>query len=109
MIKKVAILTSGGDSPGMNAALRSFVRVAISNNVMAIGIEAGYDGLLNQNFIELNARSVGLIINQGGTFLKTSRSENFKTKKVCNRLPVFWSNRRLMLYVWWAVMDLLLV
>ena len=65
----------------MNAALRSFVRVALHYDTKVFGIEGGYEGLLNENFIELSSRSVGLILNQGGTFLKTSRSEMFKTKK----------------------------
>ena len=80
MPEKVGILTSGGDSPGMNAALRSFVRVSLHHQIEIIGIEGGYEGLLDKNFTKLNPRSVGLIINQGGTFLKTSRSERFKSK-----------------------------
>ena len=93
MPEKVGILTSGGDSPGMNAALRSFVRVALHHNIEVIGIEGGYEGILNESFTRLNSRSVGLIINQGGTFLKTSRSERFKTEKGLKRSADLLSKR----------------
>lgn len=81
MIKKIAILTSGGDSPGMNAAIRSLVRYGIGNNFKMYGIERGYSGLLNKEIHELTASSVGNILQRGGTFLKTSRSKDFLLKE----------------------------
>lgn len=80
-IRKAAILTSGGDSPGMNAAARAFVRRAIWEGYEVSGIFNGYDGLLNSNIHTLTSRDVGMIINQGGTFLGTARSEKFKTEE----------------------------
>jgi len=80
MSKKIGILTSGGDAPGMNAAIRAFVREGISLGYEILGIEYGYAGLLENKIKLLSSRDVGLIISQGGTFLKTSRSEEFKTE-----------------------------
>jgi len=77
--KRVAILTSGGDSPGMNAAIRAFVRRAIWEGYKVVGIFNGYEGLLKEDFKNLNTRDVGMKINRGGTFLKTSRSKKFMT------------------------------
>ncbi len=79
MIKKIGVLTSGGDSPGMNACIRAIVRTAIYNGIEVIGFIRGYEGLINNNFIELKRESVSGIIQKGGTFLKTARSERFKT------------------------------
>jgi len=70
-------LTSGGDSPGMNSAIRSVVRYALSHGVSVTGVSHGYQGLVEKNFIELDRRDVSNIINLGGTFLKTARSEEF--------------------------------
>lgn len=81
MIKKIGVLTSGGDCPGMNACLRSIVRTAVYNNLKVIGIKRGYQGLIEEDLIPLNPRSVSNIINRGGTILKTARSPAFKTKK----------------------------
>jgi len=81
MIKKIGVLTSGGDAPGMNAAIRSVVRSALFNKLEVVGILRGYDGLINDEFIELNHRSVSNIINRGGTILKTARSERFMTEE----------------------------
>lgn len=78
-IKKIGVLTSGGDSPGMNAAIRAVVRACTYYNTTCIGIKQGYEGLLNNQMSELGARSVRNIINRGGTFLKTARSEAFRT------------------------------
>lgn len=75
--KTIGILTSGGDAPGMNPAIRSVVRTATENNYKVIGIKEGYSGLLKRDFIELDNRSVGNIIQQGGTFLHTSRCPEF--------------------------------
>ena len=79
-IKKIALLTSGGDAPGMNASIRSVVRACVFHNIVPVGVYKGYDGLIKGNFEEMNARSVKGIINKGGTILKTARSEKFKSK-----------------------------
>ncbi len=78
-MKKIAVFTSGGDSPGMNACIRAIVRTAIYHNIKIEGIVAGYEGMINNDFINLNAASVANIIQRGGTILKSSRSEEFKT------------------------------
>lgn len=80
-IKKIAVLTSGGDAPGMNAAIRAVVRTAIYNNVEVYGVQRGYDGLVTGSIVEMNAKSVANIIQRGGTILKTVRSSEFKTKE----------------------------
>ena len=79
-IKKVGFLTSGGDSPGMNAAIRSVVRTCSYHNVDCFGIQQGFQGLINDDMIQMNARSVNNIINKGGTILKSARSLEFRTK-----------------------------
>ena len=79
MIKKLGVMTSGGDSPGMNAAIRAVVRAAAYYEVKCLGIRLGYQGLIENNLLELGARDVKNIINRGGTFLKTVRSKEFKT------------------------------
>ncbi len=78
-IKKIGILTSGGDGPGMNAAIRSAVRYALNFNLEVIGIMRGYQGLMEGDFLPLNHRSVSNIINRGGTIIKTARSKEFAT------------------------------
>ncbi|SFC30776.1 6-phosphofructokinase [Zunongwangia mangrovi] len=78
-IKKIGVLTSGGDAPGMNAAIRAVVRACSFYNVDCVGVYRGYQGLMEGDFEELNARSVRNIINKGGTFLKSARSMEFKT------------------------------
>ncbi|MCS6831224.1 MAG: 6-phosphofructokinase [Armatimonadota bacterium] len=78
-MKRIGVLTSGGDASGMNPALRAVVRVAITNGLEVIGIERGYEGLLNRWLRPMNLSSVGGIINRGGTILRTARSERFKT------------------------------
>ena len=80
-VTKIAVLTSGGDSPGMNTALRAVVRTCAYNKIDCIGISRGYQGLINDNFKPLNTRSVRGIINRGGTFLFSARSNAFKTKE----------------------------
>lgn len=80
-ISKIAVFTSGGDAPGMNACIRAVVRTAIQNNIQVMGIINGYEGMINGDFIEMDTRSVGNIIQRGGTILKSSRSTFFKTKK----------------------------
>ncbi len=79
-IKKIAVLTSGGDGPGMNAAIRSVVRTAVYNGIEVKGVMHGYDGLINDEVVDLNHRSVANIISRGGTFLKTARSPEFKNE-----------------------------
>jgi len=78
-IKKIGVLTSGGDSPGMNAAIRGVTRTAIYNGLEVVGIRHGYQGLIDANFIPLYAHSVSDIIQRGGTILKTARCEAFRT------------------------------
>ena len=80
-MKNIAVLTSGGDSPGMNAAIRSIVRTANHKNIIVYGIEYGYRGLINGNFKILTHLDVGNTIHIGGTFLKTARSDEFRTAK----------------------------
>ncbi len=77
MIRKIAVLTSGGDAPGMNAAIRAVVRRAIYEGLDVYGIKHGYDGLLDQEFMPMELGSVGGIIHRGGTFLYTARCERF--------------------------------
>ncbi len=78
-IKKVGVLTSGGDSPGMNAAIRSVVRTCAYYNVDCIGIYRGYQGMIEGDFKDMGPRSVHNIINKGGTILKSARSKEFMT------------------------------
>ena len=80
-VNKVGVLTSGGDSPGMNAAIRAVVRSCAYHELECVGIYRGYEGLIEGDFQSLNARSVKNLINRGGTFLKSARSEEFKTKE----------------------------
>ena len=80
-INKIAVMTSGGDSPGMNAAIRSVVRTCAFYKVECVGIYRGYQGMIEGDFISLDARSVKGIINKGGTFLKSARSQDFRTKE----------------------------
>jgi 6-phosphofructokinase 1 len=78
-IKKIGLYTSGGDSPGMNAAIRAVVRTAIYYGIEVVGIRRGYDGMTNGDFIPMNRKSVSNIIQRGGTILKTARCDNFRT------------------------------
>lgn len=80
-MKKIAVLTSGGDAPGMNAAIRAVVRSCAYHNIGCVGIYRGYQGLIEGDFTPLDARSVKNIINRGGTFLKSARSQEFRTKE----------------------------
>src|SRR5690606_5721172 len=77
--KKIAVLTSGGDSPGMNAAIRAVVRCCTFYELECIGVYRGYQGLIEADFKPLDARSVKNTINRGGTFLKSARSKDFMT------------------------------
>lgn len=80
-IKKIGVMTSGGDSPGMNAAIRAVVRACAYYNVKCVGYYRGYEGMIDNDFIELSPRSVKNIINKGGTFLKSARSTEFRTEE----------------------------
>ncbi|RZF58781.1 6-phosphofructokinase [Sphingobacterium corticibacterium] len=78
-IKNIAVLTSGGDAPGMNAGIRAVVRTGIYNNLNVFGVRRGYDGLVKGEIVPMDAKSVANIIQRGGTILKTARSEEFKS------------------------------
>ena len=80
-IKRIGVLTSGGDSPGMNAAVRAVVRTAINSDMECIGIRRGFQGLINSDFVKLDSVSVGHVLSRGGTILFTARSEDFMTEK----------------------------
>jgi 6-phosphofructokinase 1 len=80
-IKKIGVLTSGGDAPGMNAAIRAVTRSAIYNNIEVIGILEGYTGMIHKKFRPLWSQDVSDIIQRGGTILKTARCEEFKTEE----------------------------
>jgi 6-phosphofructokinase 1 len=80
-IKRIAVLTSGGDSPGMNAAIRSVVRTCAYHNLECVGVYRGYEGLIEGDFKDMDARSVRGIINKGGTVLKSARSKEFRKKE----------------------------
>ena len=78
-MKKIAVLTSGGDSPAMNAAIRAVVRIGIENEVQVFGVHRGFNGLINGEIFEMDRHSVSDIIQRGGTILRTARSEEFRT------------------------------
>lgn len=92
-MKTIGVLTSGGDAPGMNAAIRAVVRTGIDKGLRVMGIQRGYSGLINGEIYEMNRHSVSDIIQRGGTILRTARCEEFKTeegrKKAVNVLKVF--------------------
>ena len=80
-VKRIGVLTSGGDAPGMNAAVRAVVRTAIANGIECVGIRRGWQGLINSDFVPLSRESVGHILSRGGTILYTARSDEFMTEK----------------------------
>ena len=84
-MKTIAILTSGGDAPGMNACIRSIARTCIYNGIRVMGIRSGYDGLMNGNIYEMNVSSVADIIHRGGTILGSARCNEFKTEEGQNK------------------------
>ncbi|MCH5321327.1 MAG: 6-phosphofructokinase [Eubacterium sp.] len=84
-MKTIAVLTSGGDSPGMNAAVRAVVRTACKNGMKVYGVIRGYNGLINGDFKEMDLRSVSNIINRGGTILHSARSKEFATEEGMSR------------------------
>lgn len=93
MMKTIGVLTSGGDAPGMNAAVRAVVRTGIANNIRMMGIRQGYNGLIIGDIDDMDTSSVADIIHRGGTILRTARSDEFETedgfKKALNVLEVF--------------------
>ncbi|MBC7087600.1 MAG: 6-phosphofructokinase [Tissierellales bacterium] len=92
-MKTIGILTSGGDAPGMNAAIRAVVRTGLNNDLRILGIQRGYDGLINGAIDDMDSESVADIIHRGGTILRTARSEDFITpegfKKALNVIDVY--------------------
>jgi 6-phosphofructokinase 1 len=80
-IRTIGVMTSGGDSPGMNPGIRAVVRTALANGLRVMGIENGYEGMLHGSFKPLGARDVGGILQRGGTILQTARSMEFKTSQ----------------------------
>ncbi len=78
-IKNIGVYTSGGDAPGMNAAIRAVVRTALYHNLQVTGIRRGYEGMINGEYEPMNRKSVSNIIQRGGTILKSARSEEFRT------------------------------
>lgn len=82
MVKRIGVLTSGGDAPGMNAAIRAVVRAGIANNIEVFGIYNGYAGLVKGDIKQLTNSDVGGIINRGGTFLGSARLPEFKNIEV---------------------------
>ena len=87
-VKRIGVLTSGGDAPGMNAAIRAVVRTAMKNSIECVGIRRGWAGLIAGDICPMNSGSVSRIINRGGTVLYTARSDEFRTpegqKKAAN-------------------------
>ena len=81
-MKKIAVLTSGGDAPGMNAAIRAVVRTAIHNGIEVMGVQRGYSGLINGELFTMDRTSVSDIIQRGGTILRTARCPEFKNEEV---------------------------
>lgn len=84
-IKTIGVLTSGGDAPGMNAAIRAVVRTGIHYGLKVMGIRKGYNGLITGDIVEMNLRSVSDILHRGGTILHTARSAEFKTEAGMNK------------------------
>lgn len=78
-MKKIGLITSGGDSPGMNACIRAIVRTSIDQNIQVVGFYRGYEGLIDNDFVNLTSDKVSNIIHRGGTVLKTARSSRFMT------------------------------
>ncbi len=92
-MRKIGVLTSGGDAPGMNAAIRAVVRTAVYKGMQVYGIRRGFNGLINGEIDHMDVKSVGEILHRGGTILNTARSDHFKTeegmKKAINVLEIF--------------------
>ena len=84
-LKTIGVLTSGGDAPGMNAALRAVVRTAVYNGLKVMGVKKGYNGLINGDIFEMTARSVSETLQRGGTILQTARCSEFRTEEGVKR------------------------
>ncbi len=82
MVRKIGVLTSGGDAPGMNSAIRAVTRIALNNGVEVVGVQNGYRGLLEETFIPLDRRSVSDTLDRGGTFLGSARLPEFKEDEI---------------------------
>ncbi|MDR1013117.1 MAG: 6-phosphofructokinase [Lactobacillales bacterium] len=95
MKKTVAILTSGGDSPGMNAAIRAAVRAGLASDMRVVGVKRGYNGLINGDVLEMDLRSVSDIIQRGGTILYTARSPEFLTEEGFNKAILFCNKEKI--------------
>ncbi|MCR4875895.1 MAG: ATP-dependent 6-phosphofructokinase, partial [Clostridiales bacterium] len=80
-VKRIGVLTSGGDAPGMNAAVRAVARTALNHGIECIGIRRGWQGLINCDFLTLTRENVGHLLSRGGTVLYTARSEEFMTEE----------------------------
>jgi 6-phosphofructokinase 1 len=106
-ISKIAVLTSGGDAPGMNPCIRAVVRTAIYNGLQVAGIRQGYQGLIDNNMYDMNTRSVSNILNLGGTILKTARCLPFRTDEGMEQLTRTLKPTALMALWLLAVMVLL--
>ena len=97
-IKRIVVLTSGGDAPGMNAALRAVVRTAIHHGMEVFGSEMGFHGLSHQELKPLNKRSVANCIQRGGTLLKTARFIDFKQKNVRDKAREFLHSEQMRMF-----------
>ena len=84
-MRRIAIVTSGGDAPGMNAAIRALTRLAISSGLEVLGFIRGWEGVLKNNYMRLDSRAVGGILHLGGTILKTTRCREFRTEEGLRR------------------------
>ena len=82
MVRKIGVLTSGGDAPGMNSAIRAVTRVALANGIEVVGIRDGYKGLVNGDFVNLTKRDVSDMLDRGGTKLGSARLPEFKDEEV---------------------------
>ena len=97
-MKKIGVLTSGGDAPGMNAAIRAVVRCGINAGFEVWGVERGYEGLLDEDLRQMNLSSVGEILHRGGTVLKTARSERFRDPLWIDKAAEFLREREIVHY-----------
>ena len=101
-ISCIGVLTSGGDAPGMNAAIRAVTRAAIANGFRVMAIYRGYEGLINDEIVEFHTENVSNIIQRGGTILKTARSRDFETPEGRKRA---YKNRSEASMRWWSLVE----
>ena len=102
-MKKIGILTSGGDAPGMNACIRAAVRTALAEGTEVVGIRRGYEGLLHREFVPLDRNAIYNIIHRGGTILETSRSNEFETREGRVKPRKLYTGKKSMAWSWSAV------